>query len=284
MTEIDTPTPETSTADSQKTKLPLNIPPIGWLILANTATLMNVLSGLAGVYFALEGNVLTAYQMLLLGAFFDLIDGKMAKMSGIKFPPGVYADSFADLITFAILPGYIVLAEDGILWLSDLTLVTVPFLNAISVGHVVAAAYALGGWYRLVRFSSKPLGVWFEGLPSAAAAMLVGALAVLVSSFDDLNLPLDVVLTLTTGVCAILMVSWLTYPSPKRMLASDNILISVAGVIGFFYVVFPNVISAFLVLFISVLYTVAGPYYYIKTKRLVEEAGKAEVEESSTKN
>lgn len=233
---------------------------IYWLILANIFTGLNLLCGIVGILYSIEGNVFIAFQFLLLGAFFDLFDGKFAKMSSRKSVIGDYADSFSDLITFVLLPGFMVLALKSSLWLGDIELLT-----QITLGQLFAGVYAVGGWYRLIRFSSRPPGSKFEGLPSPAAAMLIGSLTVIVVEF--VSLPLNVILTLTILSTGILMSSHLNYPSPKRMMQSDNILITVAGVVGFLYIIFPNVISAFLVLFISVLYTLAGPYYFLETQK-----------------
>ena len=234
-----------------------------FFILANLFTLGNLFSGLYGIFLTFEDNIAIAFQFLLLGAFFDLLDGRLAKQSSIKSQFGEYADSFADLMTFALLPGFMVLALNTSLWLGNIDLI--PGLNPqITLGQLFAAVYAIGGWYRLIRFSAKPTGAKFEGLPSAAAAMFIGAFTVIVVEFKDL--PLNVLLTLAIVISGILMSSKISYPSPKRMFQSDNILITVAGLVGFFYIIYPNWISALMVVFISVLYTGAGPYYFIRTQ------------------
>ena len=236
-----------------------------WLLLANFATLLNLLCGLAGIFYSLNKDISGAFQLLLLGAFFDLFDGKLAKKSNIKSSFGDYADSFADLMTFALLPGFMVLALDSALWLGDIELV-----SKITLGQLFAGVYAVGGWYRLIRFSSKPTGNKFEGLPSPAAAMLIGSLTIVVVDPNLFTLPLNVILTIAIVATGLLMGSNIDYPSPKRMMQSDNTLITVAGIIGFFYVIVPNVISAFLVVCISVFYTLAGPYYYFLTEKQIQ--------------
>ena len=230
-------------------------------VLANIFTLANLLCGLYGILLSFDGNINGAFRFLLLGAFFDLFDGKLAKMSSVKSQFGEYADSFADLVTFALLPGFMVLALKSNLWLGN-----IEILSNFNLGQVFAGVYAIGGWYRLVRFSAKPSSAKFEGLPSAAAAMLIGAFTVIVVEFS--YLPLNVLLTIAIVIAGVLMSSTIVYPSPKRMFQSDNLLITVAGLVGFLYVIYPNWISALMVVFISLLYTGAGPYYFIKTQEL----------------
>ncbi|MHA2366235.1 MAG: CDP-alcohol phosphatidyltransferase family protein [Candidatus Hodarchaeales archaeon] len=235
--------------------------PNQFIILAFILTSMNLLCGIFGIIQSLEGNVKNAFQFLLLGAFFDLVDGKVARMAPTKSELGAYYDSLSDLVSFVVLPGYLVLSLESNLWLGDISLV-----DPISMGEIIAGIYAISGWFRLVRFGAKPSYGNFEGLPSAAAAMLIGALTVIVVDFPDL--PLNIGLTIATVTTGILMSSKIAFPSPKRMFQSDNILITVAAIVGAFYVIIPNVISALLVLAISLLYTVAGPRYLIETERL----------------
>ena len=231
-----------------------------WLMLANLFTFLNLVSGLFGIYYSLQGNVFVAFQLLLIGAFFDLFDGKIAKKSHLKFSFGDYADSFADLITFVLLPGFMVLSLDSLLWLGDIQLI-----SQFTLGQVFASIYAIGGWYRLIRFSSKPTGVKFEGFPSPASAMLVGSLTILVVEFQ--TIPINIILTITVIASGLLMSSTIDYPSPKRMMQSDNLLITIAGIIGAVYVILPNVISAFFVYGISLFYTLVGPYYFDLTQK-----------------
>ena len=235
-----------------------------FFILANIFTLGNLLCGLYGILLTFDGNINGAFQFLLLGAFFDLFDGKLAKMSSVKSQFGEYADSFADLVTFVLLPGFMVLALKSNLWLG-----TIEIITGLTLGQLFAGVYAIGGWYRLVRFSAKPSGAKFEGLPSAAAAMFIGAFTVIVAEFP--KLPLNVLLTIAIIVAGVLMSSAIVYPSPKRMFQSDNILITVAGAVGFLYIIFPNPLSALMVVLISILYTAAGPYYFIKTQEISQK-------------
>lgn len=239
-----------------------------FFLVANLFTLGNLFCGLYGIFLTLDvansNRIEIAFQFLLLGAFFDLLDGRIAKKSAIRSQFGEYADSFADLMTFALLPGFMVLALNTSLWLGNIVLIA-GLTPAITLGELFAGVYAIGGWYRLIRFSAKPTGAKFEGLPSAAAAMFIGALTVIVVEFT--TLPLNVLLTFSIIIAGVLMGSNISYPSPKRMFQSDNILITIAGLIGVIYVIYPNWFSALMVVFISVLYTGAGPYYYIQTQK-----------------
>lgn len=233
------------------------------LILAWASTGLNLLCGITGILFSIEGNLVMALRLLIAGAFFDVLDGKFARRAPTKSELGVYADSFADLFTFALLPSYMALNAD--LFLDDI--VVIPDITLLML---LAGLYSFAGWFRLVRFSYKPTGVMFEGLPSSAAAMFLGSMVLITTE----NSTLEILNMITTGVLvfvSIMMVSKINYPSPKRMWKADNFLFASASAIGFIYILIPNFLSLVLVLIIFMMYIFLGPFYYVKSEEIIAE-------------
>ena len=231
------------------------------LILAWASTGLNLLCGITGILFSIEGDLEMALRLLIAGAFFDVLDGKFARRAPTKSELGVYADSFADLFSFALLPGYMALKAD--LFLGDISI-----FSDITLIMLLAGLYSFAGWFRLVRFSYKPTGVMFEGLPSSAAAMFLGSMILLTIE----NPGLEFLRMITTGVLifvALMMVSKINYPSPKRMWKADNYLFASASVIGFIYIIIPNFLSLILVLLIFMIYIFLGPIYYVKSEEII---------------
>lgn len=239
-----------------------------FLILAYICTGINLLSGLLGIFYTFRGtpsDLQIAYRLLLIGVFFDYFDGKLARKAHTKSDIGIYADSFADLFTFVLLPAYMVLQTN--LYLGKT--VILPF---ITLAEILAAIYAIGGWYRLIRFSSKPTGPKFEGLPSAGAAIFIGALTAITTYFSELT-SLNIVLTISVVISGILMVSKFEYPSPKVLLKPDNYFLMIGMLIGLFFIIIPNPVSAIFVFIISCIYLILGPIYFNKSikQHLLEE-------------
>ena len=71
-------------------------------------TSLNLLSGCFSIYFAYIFQFETAFIFLLLGIFFDIWDGLMARVLGVESELGVQLDSMADLVTCGVAPGIIV--------------------------------------------------------------------------------------------------------------------------------------------------------------------------------
>ena len=61
----------------------------------NTITSMNLLSGVMGVIFTLEGHLEWALPLMVLAAVFDFCDGLAARLLGAYSPIGGELDSLA---------------------------------------------------------------------------------------------------------------------------------------------------------------------------------------------
>lgn len=136
-------------------------------------TLMNLLCGFGAITQIFEGKYDMAGWLILLAAFFDALDGMLARLTNSSSIFGVELDSLSDIVSFGVAPGILVyvfgLNEFGLL------------------GLIVSALPALCGAVRLARFNvdvelqgEKP--EFFRGLPIPAQA---AAIVTLILNFDD---------------------------------------------------------------------------------------------------
>ena len=130
----------------------------------NTITSMNLLSGVMGVIFTLEGHLEWALPLMILAAVFDFCDGLAARLLDAHSPIGGELDSLADLVSFGVLPS---------LMLYKVMPADVPaFLRYIPL--FVAAMSAV----RLAKFNVDDRQTLdFLGLPTPSCAMVCGSLA-----------------------------------------------------------------------------------------------------------
>lgn len=70
-------------------------------------TLCNLLAGSLAVFFAINGDPVTAALLILLAAFFDFFDGFAARLLGVSGDLGKQLDSLADVISFGLAPAWI---------------------------------------------------------------------------------------------------------------------------------------------------------------------------------
>lgn len=78
------------------------------LKIADYVTLMNLLSGIISVYFAFQKELLLASAFMILGVFFDKIDGFIARKLNQESDIGAELDSLSDLVTFGIAPAALI--------------------------------------------------------------------------------------------------------------------------------------------------------------------------------
>lgn len=119
-------------------------------------TLLNAVSGLLCIFFAIRGNFRIAAALLILAVFFDYFDGKSSRKRKIANKFGKELDSLSDIISFGIAPCVFVF-----LLLGDLRFVFV---------YIV---YLLAGLIRLARFNVRKTGNYFEGMPITVNGIVV---------------------------------------------------------------------------------------------------------------
>ncbi|MHA1541576.1 MAG: CDP-alcohol phosphatidyltransferase family protein [Candidatus Hodarchaeales archaeon] len=235
-----------------------------YTITANLFTIFNGLSGVLGIIVAIfyhETLPYVPFQLMIFGEIFDFLDGFLAKRAPSPSKFGVYADSVSDVITFAILPG-IMLLKTNLLGTNETGIFIFFFF-------FIAGFYTISGWIRLIRFASNPTSVYFEGLPSPAAALLIGASAT-ISTINELPWFFGedgLLLSLIAISSGILMVLVINYPTPKRGQNADLTLIGIAGIAVISYLVLPGIFLLSIILFISLFYTIVGPLYLKYTSR-----------------
>ena len=130
----------------------------------NTITSMNLLAGIMGVIFTLEGHLEWALPLMVLAAVFDFCDGLAARLLGAYSPIGGDLDSLADLVSFGVLPA--------------LMLYKVQPVDAPAILRFIPLFIAVMSAVRLAKFNvDERQTLDFIGLPTPSCAMVCGSLA-----------------------------------------------------------------------------------------------------------
>ncbi|TIM19976.1 MAG: CDP-diacylglycerol--serine O-phosphatidyltransferase, partial [Mesorhizobium sp.] len=74
------------------------------MVLPNLVTVLAICAGLSGIRFGFEGRFEPAVVMVLLAAFLDGIDGRLARMLKATSKFGAQMDSLADIVNFGVAP------------------------------------------------------------------------------------------------------------------------------------------------------------------------------------
>jgi CDP-diacylglycerol--serine O-phosphatidyltransferase len=159
--------------------------------LPNFITLLNLLSGVVGILWVLEGQLLYGAYFVILSAGFDFLDGFAARLLKVQSNMGKELDSLADVVSFGVLPGILLYsltkAQTDSQVLPYLTLI-IPMLSA----------------YRLAKFNlDTRQSDRFIGLPTPANALLLSTLPHLVAQWPELA-------PWVTSPIALVVIAWAT--------------------------------------------------------------------------
>lgn len=137
------------------------------LILPNLVTVLAICAGLSGIRLAFEGRFEIAVAMVLVAAFLDALDGRLARMLKASSSFGAQMDSLADIMNFGVAPALVLYAY--------------ALDSAGAVGWTAALVFAIACCLRLARFNvmlddpDRPAwqNDYFVGVPAPAGALLV---------------------------------------------------------------------------------------------------------------
>jgi CDP-diacylglycerol--serine O-phosphatidyltransferase len=144
--------------------------------LPNIFTAMNMSCGFVSVMLTIQGNYYGACVALILGAIFDSVDGRIARLTGTQSSFGEQFDSLSDLVSFGMAP--------AILYYYKF------LLTFDRIGMVVSFLFLLCTALRLARFNAnldKISSNFFQGLPSPMGAMGIVGFTLLTLKFQILN-------------------------------------------------------------------------------------------------
>ena len=129
----------------------------------NIATIFNMFLGFLAITLILNGEPIKAGWVMMVGVFFDVLDGKLARLMGLTSRFGTEFDSLADTVSFCAVPSVLVYSiyVDGL---------------PIILGAAISFMPLLFGTIRLAKFNidttDKPKP-YFIGLTTPLAAITI---------------------------------------------------------------------------------------------------------------
>ena len=150
----------------------------------NFFTSLNLFFGCIAAYLSFKNLFEAAFLLLLIGVFFDLLDGFFARLLKVESNFGLQFDSMADLITSGFVPGIVMYKLFIQIGLREIDFVVnlfrVDFVFSFSPLALISFIIPLSSAIRLIRFnldiSQKDE---FIGLPAPANALFIVSLPIL---------------------------------------------------------------------------------------------------------
>lgn len=171
--------------------------------LPNLFTSMNLVLGMLAILAAMEGRTERACWAILLASIFDMLDGRVARLTNTTSKFGVEYDSLCDLVSFGVAPALMIYSAS-----------LQPYGR---LGIVAALVFALCGALRLARFNVLAEVLpksYFQGLPipMASTTLVTSVFFAREMGLEFERSPFFLTLTLALGL---LMVSTFKFPSFK---------------------------------------------------------------------
>lgn len=235
---------------------------------------------------AAKGMIYWALKLILLACVFDAFDGRVARMGGYESPFGREFDSLADIVSFGLVPAFLVHR----VVLSDVFREDMP-----EVGWFIASVYVICGALRLARFNCLAAMIEeqsdeektqhaneFVGFPIPAAAALVATITYFLIWFEEREFvkgnwkfALPVLLLFLSAM----MVSKVKYPTFKKvnLRGSRSFIVMVLGaiVIGLLFTVgrkYALPVGAPLLFVLYLVYGFIRPWMPRRARRDIEES------------
>jgi len=155
----------------------LNTPRRLAFFLPNTFTALNMACGFFSVILGWKGDFYQASMLLVLGAVFDSVDGRVARMTGTQSAFGEQFDSISDVVTFGVAPAFLVYNKF--------------FINMGRLGLITSFIFLLCGALRLARFNAnidKVSSDFFQGLPIPSGALAIVGLILFTGEYPELGI------------------------------------------------------------------------------------------------
>jgi CDP-diacylglycerol--serine O-phosphatidyltransferase len=166
----------------------------------------------------------TAALMIVFAGIFDMLDGRVARMTGTQSEFGVQMDSLVDVVSFGVAPG-VLLFKWGLVAYG-------------AAGFVVAFLFTLCGVFRLARFnirtlddSPEPEGVkrYTEGLTITCAGGMVASLVLHHAKIRATEVDNHVSVLLLTLLLSYLMISTVRFRTFREFKLSPLSMVFLAG-------------------------------------------------------
>ncbi len=136
--------------------------------LANLFTFGNIAGGLIATYFITQYNFFWAIIFAWIGGALDIFDGKIARKYNLSNEFGVQLDSFADFLSFVLVPVFLIFEA----------VYTKEFGGfELLIAGAVSIYYVISGLRRLIQFNinadAGSVEKFFTGVPTPLGAILL---------------------------------------------------------------------------------------------------------------
>ena len=131
----------------------------------NILTFSNLAFGVLAIVEIMNKNFFLAAIFIIGAALVDRYDGRIARALNVSSEIGKELDSLADLVSFGVAPGFLILFRFG--------------LNNYLIGIVIMIFYIICGCYRLAKYNVTMFNGIFSGIPITICGSLLALMSLI---------------------------------------------------------------------------------------------------------
>ena len=145
----------------------------------NVFTCLNLFTGSVAIFVAYQGNLELAAWLVYVAAFFDFLDGLIARVLRAYSEIGKQLDSLADMVSFGVLPGVIMfkLMQTAIRSSESASLVLMELFPFFGFVIIIFSALRLAKFNIDARQTTS-----FIGVPTPANTLLISSLPLILDN------------------------------------------------------------------------------------------------------
>lgn len=223
----------------------------GIYILPNLFTTASLFSGFYSIVSAIGGHYGTAAVAILISCVFDMLDGRIARLTRTTSRFGLEYDSLSDLVAFGVAPAIL-----AFLWALQ------PYHR---LGWLAAFLYVATCALRLARFNTQVYHFdsrYFNGLPCPSAAALVATSVFFHQALGGTGTFQHPSILIMIYILSYLMVSTVRYHSFKsaQVFQKKPFHVLVAAVLLIMVIAMEPRITLFI---LTAAYVISGPVFFV---------------------
>ncbi len=230
----------------------------GIFIVPSLLTTCNVFCGFYAIVAAINGHFYEAAVAIIIAGFFDMLDGRVARLMNSTSDFGFQLDSLADIVSFGLAPSILIY-----IW------VLKPFGR---LGWMAAFLFVICGVMRLARFNTQnqfAKSDYFLGLPIPAGAGLIAMTVIITKDIFSIEKLEPIIIVGMVYLLAFLMVSNIKYRNFKNLDLRDKKPFGI-----FLFIVLTIYIIATIpqvaLFLMAVVYVLSGPFEKFFSKKIFQ--------------
>ena len=130
--------------------------------------MVNISAGLIATYLITQENFFMAIVFAWIGGAFDIFDGKIARKYNLSNEFGIQLDSFADFLSFVLVPVFLIFQA---------VYSHIPSTPLLIIASIFSISYVIAGLRRLIHFNIhvdlEASNKDFIGVPTPLGAILL---------------------------------------------------------------------------------------------------------------